>query len=104
MAREFQVTWTAYALDVLVDLIRGTKRAVGNSAWVQCKYEECVLEAVERLELFPDLRLRYVMADHKCGAMTLRALPVQVFYRQVARGGDHRILLPLGVPGCHGAA
>lgn len=48
------------------------------------QFEESVLEGVRRLETFPDLRTRYVIQGMKCGAMTLKALPLQVFYRQVA--------------------
>lgn len=43
-----------------------------------------MVEGIRRLELFPDLRVRYMIDGAKCGGMTLRTLPLQVFYRRIA--------------------
>lgn len=83
-ARAYCVTWTGDALDVLVELLSATRDAENNPEWVERKYEDCVLEGTRRLELFPDLRVRYIVDGAKCGGMTLRTLPLQVFYRRVA--------------------
>lgn len=68
---------------MLAALLSATRHAENNPEWVERKFEECVLEGIRRLELFPDLRVRYIVGGLKCSAMTLRALPLQVFYRRV---------------------
>lgn len=81
---EYRITWTGDALDVLARLLSATRHAETNLAWVERKFGECVLEGIRRLEIFPDLRVRYMVDGLKCGAMTLRTLPLQIFYRRIA--------------------
>lgn len=81
-----RATWTSAALDRLADLIGGARHAQGNPEWVERTFEESVLEGIRRLEVFPDLRVRYIVHGMKCGGMTLRSLPLQLFYRQVEPG------------------
>lgn len=83
---EYRVSWTREALLLLIDLIEGTKHAENNPAWVERKFEECVAEGIRRLELFPDLRIRYTAKGFHCNAMTLRALPIQAFFRLTEPG------------------
>lgn len=82
-APKFRITWTGDALDVLADLLSATRHGENNPEWVERKFEECVLEGVRRLEVFPDHRVRYIVSGLKCGAMTLRTLPLQIFYRRI---------------------
>ena len=42
--------------------LASTRHAESFPDWVERKFQECVLEAVRRLELFPDLRMRYVVS------------------------------------------
>ena len=86
MPRAYRITWSGDALDTLVALLAATQKAEGNPEWVERKFEQCVQEGVRRLELFPDLRIRYVVDDIKCSALTLRTLPLQLFYRRVDEG------------------
>lgn len=52
-SREYRITWTGDALDVLTRLLSATRHAETNPEWVERKFEECVVEGIRRLELFP---------------------------------------------------
>jgi hypothetical protein len=84
--QEYAVFWTGEALDLLQELVEGTRHAEGNPDWVERKFQECVAEGLLRLSLFPDLRIRYTAKGFHCNAITLRALPIQAFFRVVEPG------------------
>lgn len=80
------VEWLPRAVEKLFVMLNDARHGKDNPEWVERKLEECLLEGVDRLRAFPDLRNRYVMDGLRCNAMALRTFPAQVFYRLNNKG------------------
>lgn len=84
--RRYVVTWTPRAVRQLAALLNDSRHGKKNLEWRKRKASTCRGEAERRLEVFPNLRDRYVVDGVLCNAITLRSFPAQIMYREGEEG------------------